>query len=153
MLGLLRWDERELYEKIVMAGLGAAMVLVLLWFLAISPVLKSHAEAEIQSNKALRDYEIVSKAAPQLSASPVAIGAPLTRSVLIDTARAASVKLSRVQPDGDALTVWVEDVETVKLYGLMNTLITRNGAELMRASITTGDSGLLSAQLTLKTGN
>jgi len=88
-----------------------------------------------------------------LSASPVAIGAPLTRSVLIDTARAASVKLSRVQPDGDALTVWVEDVETVKLYGLMNTLITRNGAELMRASITAGDSGLLSAQLTLKTGN
>jgi len=151
MLSFLKWDEREAYEKAIMMALGAAIVLALLWFLAVNPVLSSKAEAQTQSEKALRDYNIVSNALPQLNSGPTsAIGQPFSRAVLISAARTKNVKLTRVQPDGQTINVWIDDVDTRKLYSLINALITENGADLSRATITTSDSGLLSAQLTLQ---
>ena len=151
MLNLLRWHEREAYEKIIMALLGVGLALGALWFLAVNPVMSAKSEAQIQSSKALSDYNLVSRALPQLGSSSVKTsGAPFSRSVLIDAARAKNVRLTRVQPDGESLNVWIDDVETAKLYGLINALVTQNGASLSRATITAGDSGLLSAQLTLQ---
>lgn len=152
MMALLKWDERELYEKVVMAALGAAIALAALFFIVIKPVLTAHNTAEAQASKAVRDYEIVSRALPQLGQGPASAGAPFDRAALISTAQRQDIRLSRINPDNDSLTVWIDDVETVKLYRLINTLMTQNGAELTRASITADDNGLLSAQLTLKTG-
>ncbi|MEP3890808.1 MAG: type II secretion system protein GspM [Hellea sp.] len=152
MMDFLKWDERELYEKIVMVGLAAAMVLAALFIFAIKPVLSAHSQAELQASKAVRDYEIVSRALPQLGQGPSATGTPFNRATLISAAQRQDIRLSRINPDNDALTVWIDGVETVKLYRLINTLMTQNGAELTRASITADESGLLSAQLTLKTG-
>jgi len=151
MMALLKWDERELYEKVVMAGLGAAIVLAALFLFIVKPVLNSHNIAETQAAKAVRDYEIVSRALPQLGQGTVATGAPFNRAALISAAQRQDIRLSRINPDNEALTVWIDDVETVKLYRLINILMTQNGAELSRASITADDNGLLSAQLTLKT--
>jgi len=151
MMGLLKWDERELYEKVIMAALGAAVLLALLFLVTVKPVLSAHQSAEAQAAKSLRDYEIVSRALPQLSQGPAALGAPFSRATLISAAQRQDIRLSRINPDGASLTVWIDDVETAKLYKLMNTLMSENGAELSRASITADDNGLLSAQLTLKT--
>ena len=152
MMSLLRWDERELYEKVVMAALGTVIALAVLFLFIIKPVLTTHRAAEAQASKAVRDYEIVSKALPQLGQGPVSAGTPFNRATLISTAQRQDIRLSRINPDDGSLTVWIDDVETIKLYGLINTLMTQNGAELSRASITSSDNGLLSAQLTLKTG-
>jgi len=151
MLSLLRWDEREPYEKVVMGALAAALVLALIWFVAINPVLSAKSEARVKSEKALHDYNIVTRVLPQLGGGQsAATGEAFSRTVLINAARAKSVRLTRVQPDGEAINVWIDDVETRKLYSLMNALITENGADLSRATITANDSGLLSAQLTLQ---
>jgi len=151
MLSVLRWDEREPYEKAVMAAVAIAMVLAVLWFVLINPVLSAKSEARIQSDKAQRDYNIVSRALPLLRAGPIAAnGEPFSQKVLITTARSKTVRLTRVQPDGEGVNVWIDDVETSKLYGLINALVTENGAALSRATITTNESGLLSAQLTLE---
>lgn len=151
MLALLRWDEREAYEKITMGLLAIGLVLALIWFLAISPVLNAKSEAQAQSSKALRDYNIVSRALPQLGSPSIkASGPSFSRAVLIDSARNKNIRLTRVQPDGESINVWIDDVETGKLYGLINALLTENGATLSRATITTGENGLLSAQLTLQ---
>ena len=124
MLSVLKWDERELYEKVIMAAIGLAMVLALIWFVVINPVLSAKSDARLQSDKALRDYNIVTRALPSLGAGPsTATGTAFSRTVLINTARTKSVRLSRVQPDGDALNVWIDDVETAKLYGLINTCL------------------------------
>jgi len=152
MMGLLKWDERELYEKVIMAVLGGAIVLVILFLFVLKPVFTAHSTATAQASKAVRDYEIVSRALPQLGQGPVSAGAPFNRTVLISAAQRQDIRLSRINPDNDSLTVWIDDVETVKLYRLINSLMTQNGAELTRASITADDNGLLSAQLTLKTG-
>jgi type II secretory pathway component PulM len=152
MMAFLKWDERELYEKVVMASVGAAMVLAALFLFAVRPVLTAHSTASLQASESIRDYEIVSRALPNLGQSSVATGAPFNRAALISAAQRQDVRLSRINPDDNTLTVWIDDVETVKLYRLINSLMTQNGAQLTRASITTGDSGLLSAQLTLKTG-
>jgi type II secretory pathway component PulM len=151
MMGLLKWDERELYEKIVMAGLGMAIALAALFFLAVKPVLTSHNAADAQATKAVRDYEIVSRALPQLGQGTTRPSIPFSRAALISAAQREDIRLSRINPDAESLTVWIDDVETVKLYSLINTLMTQNGAELSRASITADNNGLLSAQLTLKT--
>jgi len=151
MMELLKWDERELYEKAIMAALGLAIVLAALFLIAVKPVLTAHNTAEGQATKAVRDYEIVSRALPQLGQGPAFVSAPFNRAALISAAQRQDIRLSRINPDDDALTVWIDDVETVKLYRLIDTLMTQNGAELSRASITTDNNGLLSAQLTLKT--
>lgn len=151
MLNLLRWDERETYEKIIMGLLGLGLVLAALWFLAVNPVLNAKSEARLQASKAQRDYNIVSRALPQLGSSTAKTsGQAFSRTVLIDAARTKNVRLTRVQPDGANINVWIDDVETGKLYGLINALITQNGAALNRATITAGETGLLSAQLTLQ---
>lgn len=152
MMAFLKWDERELYEKIVMAGLGAAVTLAVLFLFAVRPVMTAHSAAKSQASEAIRDYEIVSRALPQLGQGPIATGAPFDRATLISTAQRQDIRLSRINPNDDTLTVWIDDVETVKLYRLINTLMTQHGAQLTRASITADDGGLLSAQLTLKTG-
>jgi len=152
MMGLLKWDERELYEKIIMAALGIAIVFAVLFLLIIKPVISSHNAAEAQASKALRDYEIVSRALPQLGQGPSTATAPFNRAALIRVAQSEDIRLSRINPDDDSLTVWIDDVETVKLYRFINLLMIQNGAELTRTSITADDNGLLSAQLTLKTG-
>lgn len=151
MMALLKWDERELYEKIIMAALGMAVIMAALFLIMVKPVLTAHNTAQTHVNKALRDYEIVSRALPQLAQGPASVAASFDRAALISTAQRQDIRLSRINPDNDTLTVWIDDVETIKLYRLINTLMTQNGAELSRASITADDSGLLSAQLTLKT--
>ena len=153
MMSLLKWDEREPYEKIIMAALGAAIVLALLFLVIIKPVLTSHNTAEAQASKAMRDYEIVSRALPQLGQGSITATSTFNRAALISAAQREDIRLSRINPDNDALTVWIDDVETGKLYRLLGQLMTQNGAELMRVSITADDNGMLSAQLTLKTGS
>ena len=150
MLALLKWDEREPYEKIIMAGLGAAILLALLWLVLISPILSAKKDAESQTNRALRDSKIVNQAAPILGQAKTTSAGSFTQATLIDLARKNSVKLSRVQPDKDAVLVWMDDIEALKLYGFLNILVVEGGAEIMRAVISTGDDGLLSAQFTLK---
>lgn len=151
MLSFLKWDEREAYEKIIMGLLGAALVLVLFWFILINPVLSAKSDARAQANKALRNYNIVTQALPQISSAGAARSGPtFSRTVLISAARNKNIRLTRVQPDGEAVNVWIDDVETGKLFGLINALIAENSAELTRATITANDSGLLSAQLTLE---
>ena len=152
MMNLLKWDEREPYEKIIMMALAAAIVLAVLFLLIIKPVISSHSDAQAQASKALRDYEIVSRALPQLGQGPSTATSPFDRAALISAAQRQDIRLSRINPDNDSLTVWIDDVETAKLYGLISHLITQNGAQLSRASITADDNGMLSAQLTLKTG-
>jgi len=150
MMAFLKWDERELYEKWVMAVLAIGLVLISLWFVLISPVLNSKSEAKSLSETALRDHRIVTRALPQIGQGTVATGQPFSRAVLIEVARKKSVRLSRVQPDGESVNVWVDEVPTGQLYGLINSLVTENGAQVNRATITASESGLLSAQLTLK---
>lgn len=151
MMGLLKWDERELYEKIIMALLGAAIIFVILFLVVIKPVLSAYDTAEAKASKAKRDYEIVSRALPQLGQGAASVSEPFNRAALIRAAQRQDIRLSRINPENESLTVWIDDVGTVKLYGFINTLMTQNGAELSRASITADNNGLLSAQLTLKT--
>ncbi len=150
MMALLKWDERELYEKLIMTAIMLGVIVALLWLLLINPVLNSKAEARTLSENAQRDHRIVTRALPKIGQSSVTTGQPFSRAVLIDTARKKSVRLSRVQPDGENVNVWIDEVPTGQLYGLINSLVTENGAQISRATITASENGLLSAQLTLQ---
>jgi len=53
MMALLKWDERELYEKLIMTAIMLGVIVALLWLLLINPVLNSKAEARTLSSGSL----------------------------------------------------------------------------------------------------
>ena len=55
MLGFLKWDEREPYEKTIMIALAGLILLALFWFIAVQPILSAKSAAQARSNKAVRD--------------------------------------------------------------------------------------------------
>lgn len=71
-----------------------------------------------------------------------------TRAILIQIARENNISLSRINPMKESLVVWIDDVETIKMYQFIQALINVGGANLIRASISINDNYLLSAQLT-----
>ena len=50
----------------------------------------------------------------------------------------------------DCFEIWVDNVETIKMYKFIQSLINVGGANLTRASISINENSLLSAQLTFR---
>jgi general secretion pathway protein M len=143
------WNEREPREQVLLAVMGALLGLFVFWQFILNPVLKSKSDAEAALVTAERDYIAVARALPQLTAPQTVSGPAFSQAVLIEAARNRGLKPSRVQPDGNrSLSVWIDTPDTQALYGLLNDVITQNGAKLSRASISSTANQSLSAQLT-----
>lgn len=145
------WQEREPREKLLLSIMAVLFILIIGWFFIISPVFSAQDKAQSALDKAKRDYITVARLAPTLSNSSVTAGPAFSQATLINAAQRRGINPSRLQPDGNGnLTVWIETGDTQALYGLMNDVITRNGANLSRATISTNADQSLSAQLTFK---
>ena len=107
-------------------------------------------EANLQVSKAISDYELVANAVPKLSEGTLEKEVIFNRDILIQIARENGINLSRINPTKESLVIWVDNVETIKMYEFIQSLINVGGANLTRASISINDNSLLSAQLTLR---
>jgi len=146
---MITWfNSREPRERILLMLLGVLLLLFLTWF-ALSRERGPNGHDALEA--AQTDRELWLRAAPKLSAGAVAgERSAFTRRTLIDSARKRSVDLSRVQPQsGGGLTVWVEDIGTGALFGLISDLVTQYAVEVETAVISTAPNGGLNAQLTL----
>jgi type II secretory pathway component PulM len=149
MNNFIKWNQRELYEKVIIS-LTAVMVLgFIIYIFAYNPIRKLNIEANLQVSKAISDYELVANAVPKLSEGTLEKEVIFNRDVLIQIARENSINLSRINPTKESLVIWVDNVETIKMYKFIQSLINVGGANLTRASISINDNSLLSAQLTL----
>ena len=149
MNNFVKWNQRELYEKVIIS-LTAVMVLgFIIYIFAYNPIRKLNIEANLQVSKAISDYELVANAVPKLSEGTLEKEVIFNRDVLIQIARENSINLSRINPTKESLVIWVDNVETIKMYKFIQSLINVGGANLTRASISINDNSLLSAQLTL----
>ena len=150
MNNFIKWNQRELYEKVIIS-LTAVMALgFIIYIFAYNPIRKLNIEANLQVSKAISDYELVANAVPKLSEGTLEKGVIFNRDILIQIARENSIDLSRINPTQESLVIWVDNVETIKMYEFIQSLINVGGANLTRASISINDNSLLSAQLTLR---
>jgi|AOAMet1_18_M0_10_1038524.scaffolds.fasta_scaffold01876_2 type II secretory pathway component PulM len=150
MNNFIKWNQRELYEKVIIS-LTAVMALgFIIYIFAYNPIRKLNIEANLQVSKAISDYELVANAVPKLSEGTLEKEVIFNRDILIQIARENSINLSRINPTKESLVIWVDNVETIKMYEFIQSLINVGGANLTRASISINDNSLLSAQLTLR---
>ena len=150
MNNFIKWNQRESYEKVIIS-LTAVMALgFIIYIFAYNPIRKLNIEANLQVSKAISDYELVANAVPKLSEGTLEKEVIFNRDILIQIARENSINLSRINPTKESLVIWVDNVETIKMYEFIQSLINVGGANLTRASISINDSSLLSAQLTLR---
>ena len=150
MNNFIKWNQRELYEKVIIS-LTAVMALgFIIYIFAYNPIRKLNIEANLQVSKAISDYELVANAVPKLSEGTLEKEVIFNRDILIQIARENSINLSRINPTKESLVIWVDNVETIKMYEFIQSLINVGGANLTRASISINDNFLLSVQLTLR---
>ena len=150
MNNFIKWNQRESYEKVIIS-LTAVMALgFIIYIFAYNPIRKLNIEANLQVSKAISDYELVANAVPKLSEGTLEKEVIFNRDILIQIARDNSINLSRINPTKESLVIWVDNVETIKMYEFIQSLINVGGANLTRASISINDNSLLSVQLTLR---
>lgn len=143
------WQDREPREQILLIIMGVLLGLFILWQFILSPLAATKQDAQVSLATAERDYVAVSRALPGLNTSGASTGESFNQAVFLDAARRRGLNPSRVQPDGNrSLTVWIDTQDTTALYGLIKDVVTRNGAVLYRAAISSGANQTLSAQLT-----
>jgi type II secretory pathway component PulM len=150
MNNFIKWNQRELYEKVIISLTTAMALGFIIYIFAYNPIRKLNIEANLQVSKAISDYELVANAVPKLSEGTLEKEVIFNRDILIQIARENSINLSRINPTKESLVIWVDNVETIKMYEFIQSLINVGGANLTRASISINDNSLLSAQLTLR---
>lgn len=150
MNNFIKWSQRELYEKVIISLTTVMAFGFIVYIFVYNPIRKLNIEANLQVSKAISEYELVANAVPELSEGTLEKEVIFNRDILIQIARENSINLSRINPSKESLVIWVDNVETIKMYKFINSLINIGGANLTRASISINENSLLSAQLTLR---
>lgn len=146
---MINWfNSREPRERVLLIILAGILAFMIAWF-AITREKGPDGKAMLQS--AQTDRALWLRASPKLNQSPSAgPRSDFSRGALNDVARRRGVDLSRVQPQaGGGVTVWMEDLPTTALYGLINDLVSNYAVEVKTATLSTAPDGGLNAQLTL----
>ncbi|TGG95641.1 type II secretion system protein M [Natronospirillum operosum] len=110
-----RWQAYSTREKIVWAGLAAALLVVLLWLYVWQPLADRRAQAQAELAQAEQALAYLQRAAPQLRVQNLAgdDGASPVQSMtnlISRTAAQQSVDLTRFEQSGnDGLRLWLDN--------------------------------------------
>jgi len=148
---MMNWfNSREPRERVLLMILAGLLALFLAWFALTR---ESGPDADQVLADAQSDRELWLRAKPKLatgSGGEVSRG-EFTRGNLINLARQRDIRLTRVQPQNDgSLTVWIDDIETQPLYGLMQALTKSYRVDFNSVIISRAPQGSLNAQFTLR---
>lgn len=142
------WDGREPRERVLLSVLGAIVAIFIVIFGLILPLQSARANADASLNRAQADLVAVSRLS---STDATTTRLPFDRSVLIQIANGADIKLTRVQPGSDGtLSVWIDDAQTQRLYGFFETLLSDYAVGLDQVIVSTDANGRLSAQFVVR---
>ena len=142
------WDGREPRERVLLSVLGAIVAIFIVIFGLILPLQSARANADASLNRAQADLVAVSRLS---SSDATTTRLPFDRSVLIQIANGADIKLTRVQPGSDGtLSVWIDDAQTQRLYGFFETLLSDYAVGLDQVIVSTDANGRLSTQFVVR---
>jgi len=151
------WAERTVREQLMLAGLGALVILVIAWYGVLAPALSWRSEARADHEAAVARYETMVagvaryRAEVQAAAQPRA-GAAL-RTVVGTSAAERGLAISRVQPLEDGrLGVWMEGVSDDALMAWLVALSRDEGVRVDQISLDREGDRLVRAQMVLVRG-
>jgi general secretion pathway protein M len=142
------WAARSRREQIMLAVMGAALVLVLGWFAVLQPLNGAVKASEARLGKAGDRFA-------QLDAAAKAGGLPLTTdqplNAVVDTsAAAAGLTIDRRREEADGrLTVWLTGADSGLMMTWLTALARGQGIAVTEMTASRADGGLLEAQITL----
>jgi type II secretory pathway component PulM len=151
------WAERTVREQALLAGLGALLLAVVVWYGLLSPALSWRSEARADHEAAMARYEtmltgLARYRAEVQSADQPRAGAAL-RTVVGTSAAQRELAISRVQPLEDGrLGVWMEGVSDDALLAWLVALSRDEGVRVDQISLDREGDRLVRAQMVLVRG-
>lgn len=151
------WAERSAREQWLLAGLSAIILILVLWYLLVSPLMGFRNEARaayVDSVERYRSlsagiarYEVLYISADLRAASD---NRPL-RTIVAERAADLNLSLSRMVPDDQGrLNVWTESAEAPRLMQWLADLEQQHAIVAIRATINREGSGMARAQIVLE---
>lgn len=148
-----QWDARSLREQRMLMGLGAVVVLMLIWFLIVSPLLAWREAAVERYADAAEDHALVTQALGGASAdAPGATSSQALELAVRQSAEARGVVIVAATPGvGGSLTASVERAAPTGLFAWVAD-VEQGGAAVRAFSATENADATLQAQITFAGG-
>jgi len=149
------WAEREAREQVLLAGLGALLAVLVLWYGVLSPALSWRGEAQRVHDAAVADYETLLNGVARYRALSADMqtaggGAPL-RTLVGSSATARELPISRVQPlDDGGLGVWFDTAPADRLMAWLADLSREDGVVVERVSLDREGDNIVRAQIIVR---
>jgi|GEM_PF-2671121 len=143
-------DTRTPRERILIYIGATLFILFVVWQFAINPVLSGKASAEVKSQAAQRDLDIVTRGVARLGSTQAKARQAFDLPMIVGVAQSQGLVISRTQPERDgAMGLWFADANTRDIYQFLNAVTQTYQLSIGRVQITQTSSGKVDAQITL----
>jgi len=151
------WRSKQPYEQAILAALAGAIVIVALWLGVLAPLYGFRAEARAEYQDAVAYLAGVERGAAEaleLRQAGAAAREPIAASELrvqaSARAQAMGLVVSRVQPEQDTVTLWMDEADPALLYRWLSEMQRDLGASVRRVTLRANEGGAsLRATVTL----
>lgn len=143
---------RKLSGREINLAIVAAMLIgcVTVWSMVIAPSMAARQDSFAQLRKIDILWAVLDQLPGTLDRPQTAPSQPLRQRVTA-SARAASVDIRRLDPQGTALSVSLDDIAFVTLIGWLETLTTTSGVQVHSAEIARRpEPGIVSARIVME---
>lgn len=146
------WRNRDRREKILIAVATLLFLVIFFWLFIVKPVLAFPEKQQRLLTKAQSDLVFMRQSLPimmqanapdKTTLSPDEIHLKITQ-----TAVENGLTISRRQPGADGeITLWLENIDTVKFYGWVENLTRIYNISLIRANVGRNEDGTANVQI------
>ena len=153
------WNTLSAREQILIGTAGAVIALMAMIFLVITPLQSARERAVDRLEAAQALYTEMTQGAAEAdrlrqNARPTRAGQPRElRTVLIETARASDVTITRLEPlDNGGQAIWLDEVNSQALHAWLAELYLDHGLAVNKVSLRPDAQGRIRAQLDFAQG-
>ena len=143
---LIWWSGLQQREQQLVLVAGAAVMIGAFYWLLWQPLHQARAQQQQNLQLAKQQLTMLQQAIPQLQAAGnegVKRSGSLSQ-VISSSARSEGIKVSRMQPQNDQLSLVLEDVSFDKLLSWLHALQYQHGVKLVNLDLATADkSGIV----------
>ena len=137
-------------ERVLLGSAASVLAGVAVWTLVLAPALTTRTDSFAQLRKIDVIWAILDRLPEQLNAPQPDRHVPLRQRVTA-SAQAAAVEIRRLDPQGTALSVSLDEVPFAALIGWLETLTTQAGIQVRSAEIGRWpEPGLVTARIVME---
>lgn len=138
---LIWWNGLQQREQQLVLVAGGAVIIAAFYWLLWQPLHQARAQQQQNVQLAKQQLNMLQQAIPQLKAATtqgVTRNGSLSQ-VISSSARSEGIKVSRMQPQNEQLSLVLEDVSFDKLLSWLHALQYQHGVKLVNLDLATAD--------------